>query len=378
MRKKIHEIMGVPPEYQNGGMTEYPEPPDEFNRFAPPAPEEEKPSRTRRILLLLAALGVISFGIFWPTALRPILPVAETTASPGAPTAEASLPPVTEVPRQTEQAAETAPAETPAATPVPTATTAPTATPEPTPKPTPYETPGVEVIFFRQSQVYTGFVWVSKKEEAISAELKVYDPDIEQAAIEHTFTPEELASGFYKITDYEPYDFYFEHSDEYNRLDREPELVMQVTAVYRTEAGEETLTGSCEAQEEIWVDFDFDSEEDRTILEMLYGTVYPDCFVIRVLGVPIEDLQLLLNADESELEPGGISVSISVDGVTLTGEDSTLSKEKYMYGGQILYDYVLLIPRPDTIPAHGTAHYSILQRLIHFNSYQTKERDKDY
>ena len=384
MSKKLHEILNVPPEFSNDGVTEYSEPPDEFNRFAQPEEEEPRPSRTKKVLLLLAAAGLITIGAILPKSLS-AKGSADASGMPsacvgsGSTVERGSKDTETTAPLQTEHPTDpAAPAETPAATEIPTATPAPTATPEPTPKPVPIETPGISITFFRRSQVYCAYVRLSKPEDAIRAELQICDPDIEQPAIEHTFTPEELAGGWYSINDYEPYDFYFEHSEEYGQLNREPELIIRVTAVYRTETGEETLTDSSEAKEELWVDYGFDSEEDRTILEMLYGTVYPDCFVIRIFEAPIDDLQVLLNADESELEPGGVSVSIAVDGVTLTDEGSSLLKDEYMYRGQKLYDYVLLIPRPDTIPAHGIAHYTIRQRLIHDEFYQIKERDKDY
>lgn len=359
MRKRVDEINQIPPDHQNDSEKEFAALPDEFNRFAPAggARKEDKRHVLRKVMLLLAASGLTVLGVFAPVAAQPSGdPSAEAPAQTAAPTPE--------------------PAAEPTVTPTPEPAAEPTA--EPTPEPTAEPTPGIITTFFRRSQVYGATVLFSKPESLLRAEVRIKDPDIGEPAIEHTLTAEEIANGRCDIDNYEPYDFYFAHSDEYGALNREPELVIEVTAVYRTEAGEETLTDSSPAETELWVDIGYDSEENRDILEMMYGTVYPDCFVIRIDEVPFDDLQILMNAGAEALVPGGVSVSIEVDGVALTGEGATLEKGKYMYDGQIFYYYTYIIPRPETIPEHGTVHYTILQRLIHFDSFQTRERDKTY
>lgn len=127
MRKKLHEINGVPPEDQNRTTPEYVPLPDEYNRFAPVAAEEEKkPSRIRKIMLILAAAGLATLGIFWPNKILPNQPVnPDTTAT--APSATEVIPSVTpSVKEPTPQ-----PNETP--TPAPNLTPTPSPTPEPTP-----------------------------------------------------------------------------------------------------------------------------------------------------------------------------------------------------------------------------------------------------
>ena len=125
MSKKPHEIMGVPPEYSGREIPEYTEPPDEFNRFASTAPEEErKSSRMRKIMLLLAAAGLTTLGIFWLRKPQPAPVPADAQATA---TAEATA--------TFEATSEATPETTSDATPA--ETQAPTPTPSPTPAPTP-------------------------------------------------------------------------------------------------------------------------------------------------------------------------------------------------------------------------------------------------
>ncbi len=121
MRKKLHEIIGAPPEDQNRDTPEYPVLPDEFNRNAPIVEEEEKPSRLRKAMLLLAFMGLVTVGVFGFRS-RKTSPSAEAQ-----PTATAVV---------TAQ-----PTATGALTPEPTAE--PTAVPTPVPTFTPAPTPVV-------------------------------------------------------------------------------------------------------------------------------------------------------------------------------------------------------------------------------------------
>ncbi len=122
MRRKLHEIIGVPPEVSGGETPEYPVLPDEFNRNAPTVTEEEKPSRLRKTMLLLAFMGLVTVGVF---GFRPRQTPATAEAQPTAPAVTAQ-PDATSAPTQEP---------TPEPTPEPTAepTPEPTFTPTPTP-----------------------------------------------------------------------------------------------------------------------------------------------------------------------------------------------------------------------------------------------------
>ncbi len=128
MRKSINELNQIPPELPDDRAKEIAPPPDEFNRFAPEeAPTEKKASVISKVMLLLAAAGVVTLGVITPVVrLNPQeeapAVVAEETATPE-PIAEATP----------------TPSVTPALTPTPVPTPVPT--PEPTPVPTPVPTP---------------------------------------------------------------------------------------------------------------------------------------------------------------------------------------------------------------------------------------------
>ena len=111
MRKKLHEIMGVPPEDQNRGTPEYSPLPDEYNRFTgtaaeEPTQEEQKPFRLRKVMLLLAAAGLATVGVFWSDLIE---------------TNPVEVPPTLAPTAVVEQ-----PSETPTSTPAPTASPSPT------------------------------------------------------------------------------------------------------------------------------------------------------------------------------------------------------------------------------------------------------------
>jgi len=123
MSRRPHDIMGIPPE-DPGVAPEYQTPPDEFNRFAKSEAEaEQKPSRLRKIMLYVAAAGLIALGFFTPK--RGVLPPADAQAT-AAPTL--------------------APEKTPGPTIAPNAepdeTPEETVTPSDTPSPLPTDTPG--------------------------------------------------------------------------------------------------------------------------------------------------------------------------------------------------------------------------------------------
>ena len=115
--------MGIPPE-DPGVAPEYQTPPDEFNCFASAAPEEEKkPSRLRKVMLFVAAAGLIALGFFTPK--RGVLPPADAEATAAPTLAPGETPGPTEAPG-------TEPDETPEET----------LTPSDTPSPLPTDTPG--------------------------------------------------------------------------------------------------------------------------------------------------------------------------------------------------------------------------------------------
>ena len=66
MRKRVHESLGLPPEFHEDGPPEFAPLPDEFNRGQQPMPtgdERKRKSRLRRMMLLLAVCGLAILGV---------------------------------------------------------------------------------------------------------------------------------------------------------------------------------------------------------------------------------------------------------------------------------------------------------------------------
>ena len=125
MRESVHELNRIPTEFHENGAPEFPELPDEFNRFPRPAKAKEDRSRLRKIMLLLAVAGLVTLGIF-----APLLPENNPAEAEAVQTEKTETPEPTALP-----------------TAAPTAVPTPAPTPEPTAEPTPEPTPGVDVVF---------------------------------------------------------------------------------------------------------------------------------------------------------------------------------------------------------------------------------------
>ena len=80
MSRRTREQDQIPTEFHLNGAPEFPELPDEFNRFPRKAKVREDRSRLRKIMLLLAAAGLMILGILAP--LHPDGKPAEAEAVP--------------------------------------------------------------------------------------------------------------------------------------------------------------------------------------------------------------------------------------------------------------------------------------------------------
>lgn len=123
MRHSVDELNRIPPDYRNDSAKEFAPLPDEFNRFSQPAKRMKKRSSMRKVMLYLAATGLVTLGVITPVVRvlpEENPPVAEATEIPAAQTPDATEPPVpTRIP-----------------TPKPTETATPEPTEIPTPEPT--------------------------------------------------------------------------------------------------------------------------------------------------------------------------------------------------------------------------------------------------
>ena len=364
--------MGVPPEFHEDGAPEYPDLPDEFNRNAPVVESTEVKRRKHTVLLYLAAAGLITVGFFVPRSDRTAV---EAQAQSTATAAVSTTAEPTEVPTLT-----------PAATPAPTA--APTPVPTETPKVTPIPTPGVNVTYYRMSQVYYATLILSMPEQLSSVSFRLMAPGVEEPAFALSLTPEQIAGRVYQLRaenrdeGFDANGYLADHWDVFGTMDREPDLSMELTYTVTGDAGEETHTETFAPAEELWVDWGFDSEDDvGGIAEWMYGKVYPNCFVVRLWESTDPDQQLEVGSDEDSLVSGGVLFSVSIDGREIPAEGSTvdmLMYKKFADDDTIYYDYVLVVPIPDDFPEHGTARLTLTRMLRYSKAIRIREKTVEY
>ena len=131
--------------------------------------------------------------------------------------------------------------------------------------------------------------------------------------------------------------------------------------------GEQTFTEEAEAAYELWVGarYDLKDPNEDFLHTFMEETTYPDCFVIRIDPAPYGGLNLYYGED-AELQPGDLSVILKADGQTLSGDGWHMEKAETVYDEGTLYAYALVIPRPESLPEHGTAEVYITRKLIHY------------
>lgn len=359
MRKHAHEIMGIPPQYQEGGTPEYPPLPDEFNRNAPVViATEDRKKRLRRVMLLLAAVGLTVLGILFPRSVK-----SDAVEEP-----HATVSPV--------------PTETATPAPAVALTAAPTETPSPesTSKPTAVPIPGVKITFYRRSEVYEAFVQWNVPEQLESIALRIYDVYL-GTIWEYEPDAEERLFGYYWLHDFDLYDYLYSHEFDFDNVppDYNLEPQMEVTYAYSGEDGPSDVE-TVEAAHEMWVSvhYDLPNPEEDPYAYMFGETTYPDCFVARIEEWMTYDGLRFFYGEREDLAPGDVYVTVTVDGQDIPAETCRLELEPHEYGDAVYYSYAFVMPRPESFPEHGTAHVSFTQKLVHYDTTYTRIREIEY
>ena len=357
MRESVHELNRIPREFQENGAPEFPELPDEFNRFPRrPKPQKDR-SRLRKIMLLLAVAGLVTLGIF-----APLLPENNQAEAEAAPT-------------ETES-----PANTPEASVLPTVEPTSAPTTEPTPEPTSEPTPGVDVpYYYRASEVYYAQLRISMPERVSSVSFRLTAPDDEEPALEVELTPQQIGTAVYQLRTEDRDDgfdanAFFAHHEE-------ADLLMELTYTVRGETGEETVTETIEPAVEDWIYWRFDSEDDvGGIGEMMFGDIFPNCFTVRIFDSLNGELNLTVGSDADALGNGDVTISVLIDGREIPAEGSRLLRGMYRYEGDdtIFYDYALVIPLPEDFPQHGTATMTLTRKLTRGEAIIVEVKNVDY
>ncbi|MBQ6331348.1 MAG: hypothetical protein IJI34_01095 [Clostridia bacterium] len=256
-------------------------------------------------------------------------------------------------------------------------------TPEPTPfdefTPEPETEPCVDVIFYRAAQVYSVALKLNAPERIADVTFRFRHSLSGDVALEVKLTPEEIASGTYVSDPFDANEFFYEHMQAYPDTVEEPELMMETMYTIRTSEDVKTIVEVTEVEATPWVNVNYDSEEDvGGIVEMMYGTVYPDCFVVRIEEAKTFPLRVVFGDDPEVLQNGDVLITVSVDGALLTGEFDPTAVYFDEYNGERVFYIVFAVPRPESFPEHGTAEILIRQKLTNHDFIHERRKTITY
>ena len=361
MRESVHELNRLPSEFHEDGAPELPELPDEFNRFPRPVKAKEDRSRLRKVMLYLAAAGLLTIA-----ACSLQTKGRGGTAEPAKADENAPVVQATQQPSGTETDAPTAAIE-PSLTPA--------AMPEPTPKPEPVQTPGVHIgYYYRASEVYYALLRISVPERVSSVSFRLLAPDEEEPALQIELTPEQIENAVYQLRAGKREEGF--DASEYFAHHAEAELIMELTYTVLGEAGMETRVETLEPDVEDWIYWGFDSADDVDFTEMMFGTAFPNCFVVRIFDTTV-DLQMTVGSDAESLKNGDVTISIQIDGREIPAQGSRFIKGGPWpdEDGSSYYICFLVIPIPEDFPQQGTATLTLTRKLIHSDTILVNVKD---
>jgi len=262
------------------------------------------------------------------------------------------------------------PDHTPSPSPVPTAVPTPTAEPTVTPKPTPEPktVPAAKLTFYRTSEVYHGTVVLEAQDKMTAVTARIWDRVLEETMWEYPFTAEDIARGWYTFPEFDlgASEFARNHWDQL-MAGYEPDPILEVVCTARTDDGEETFTEQAEAAYELWISdrYDLKDPDEDFLHYFMEETTYPDCFVVRMDPSPYGELNMTYGEDV-ELQPGDVSVILKAGGQRLSGDGWHMEKTVIVREEGTFYAYALVIPRPDSLPEHGSVEIVITRKLIHY------------
>ena len=363
-----------PPEEYPQAASQIAPPPEEFGDGREAAPSAKK-KRKYHWLAAAVAAGLLSTVALFSDVEKSIL---EPFASPTPLALVAAATPVS------DRTPSPTPDHTPSPSPVPTA--GPTATVEPTPTPAPTEepviTPGARLIFYKTSEVYHLQVMLDAQDKMEAVTVRLIDRGNGEIMWEHELSEDEIAFGWYALSNYDLYasEYAWNHMDQV-RQGYEPEPVLEVTYTARGDDGTaETVTEQAEAAYELWISARYDLQDPSQdfLSYFMEETTYPDCFVVRIDPSPYGDLTISYGKNV-DLQPGDVSVTVTVDGQQIPAESCYLKKTEILRGEGRFYSYAFVMPRPESFPEHGTAEITITRRLINYPTHTRSDlKNVDY
>lgn len=355
-----------PPEEFPAPAAQMTPPPEEFGSGGQGAPSPGN-RRLYRWLAAAAAAGLLSAIAFFGD-------LQQTDQAPAPTPTSVVAAAVTAAPAREQTPFPTldhTPSPSPVPTRIPTPTPVPTATPKPTPEPK--TVPAAKLTFYRTSEVYHGMVILEAQDKMTAVTARIWDRGLGEAMWEYPFTAEDIARGWYTFPEYDlgASEFAKKHWDQL-MAGYEPDPILEVICTARTDDGEQTFTEQAEAVDELWINgrYDLKDPDEDFLHYFMEETTYPDCFVVRIDPSPYGELNMTYGEDV-ELQPGDVAVILKVEGKTLSGDGWHLERTEIVYEEGTLYAYALVIPRPHSLPEHGSVEISITRKLIHYPTYTT-------
>ena len=342
-----------PPEEFPAPAAQMTPPPEEFGSGGQDAPARKKKRKFHWLAAAVAAGLLSTVAMFSGIEEAIVEPIAS-------PTPFAAAAAATPAPKPT-------PDHTPSPSPVPT-----TPSPEPTetPKPTlePKTVPAAKLTFYRTSEVYHGTVVLEAQDKMTAVTARIWDRVLEETMWEYPFTTEDIARGWYTFPEFDlgASEFARNHWDQL-MAGYEPDPILEVVCTARTDDGEETFTEQAEAAYELWISdrYDLDNQAEDFLYYFMEETTYPGCFVVRMDPSPYGELNMTYGEDV-ELQPGDVSVILKAGGQRLSGDGWHMEKTVIVREEGTFYAYALVIPRPDSLPEHGSVEIAITRKFIHY------------
>lgn len=223
-------------------------------------------------------------------------------------------------------------------------------------------------------------------ETVTSVTAEIREPILDLPVASYELTEEEIASGRFELPPLESGDLYFEHMDEYDRLNTWPEeFELHVVMTYDTGDGEQTveLTQRDEPEQGWAIRYWSESEQpdEWTYPGTFRFSTYESMIPIALVYDDPEAVQTLPDKIV-------ISVALSIDGRAIDAGDCELVEEMeedpfaayYGPGEEIpTYYYArLFLKLPDWAPKNGTIHVTVVQQLFSDSSLWTTEQDYEY
>ncbi len=352
-----------PAEYPGPGA-EYAPPAEEF----PPVPGPERPSGSRRKsrLLKLAAAAVMLAVLIGPgsrTFSGPV-PAPAVAAEPAqAPGMESTA----------------APAAEPTRAPTPEPSQPPTAAPTPSPAP---EKPEAEIICVSFSDTLEGSVFFKGTQDILAARVEIWDSVLDiPCGPDYEISREEIDAGRFDLPTVLMDRIYTENRKAYEDAGAWwPEPEMRLTWSRRNEAGEtveETLVQP-NSYELGWSIRYWGPEVEAS------EYAAPDTFGLSTYEseTPVS----IALSDDLPAERGGVTVSVTVNGVKVTPDMvEVYTFKRDLWGERVdddsaegFYYGRVWFRRDPSWPEHGTAHFTVREYLKGFDYVWVAERDLEY